>query len=127
VLVAALGPWHPAHQVSRAAARTRVTAVAPHVLTETFATLTRLPAGHRADPATVLAALEALSYRMLTLPAKAHLDLLRKLTADGIVGGATYDGAIAATAAHHRHLLLSLDRRAERTYRAIGVDYELIS
>lgn len=126
MLVAALAAWHPDHRASLAAARARVTAVAPHALTETYAALTRLPAGRRVAPATALAALEALPYKPLTLPATAHLALLGRLAADGITGGATYDGIIAATAAHHGHLLLSLDRRAERTYRAVGVDYELI-
>lgn len=126
VLVAALSTWHPAHAPCLAAARSRVTAVAPHVLTETYATLTRLPSGHRVTPVTALASLKALSYDLLSLPPSRHLALLASLADGGVTGGSAYDGVIAATAAHHGYLLLSLDRRAERTYRAVGVDYELI-
>lgn len=127
VLIAALCPWHAAHASSLAAARTRVTTIAAHVLTETYATLTRLPPGHRVSAATALASLRALPYDPVTLPPRHHLALLARLADEGVCGGATYDGVIAATAAHHGHLLLTLDRRAERTYQVVGVDYELLA
>jgi predicted nucleic acid-binding protein len=44
----------------------------------------------------------------------------------GLAGGAVYDGLVAATAREHRLPLITCDRRAESTYRALGVNYELL-
>lgn len=38
----------------------------------------------------------------------------------GVSGGATYDGLVGATAAEAHLPLLTLDRRARRTYEAVG-------
>jgi hypothetical protein len=46
--------------------------------------------------------------------------------AAGLAGGAIYDGLVGAAAREHRVLLVSCDRRAEPTYRALGVTYELL-
>jgi predicted nucleic acid-binding protein len=42
------------------------------------------------------------------------------------VGGAIYDALVAATAQEAGARLVSRDRRAARTYEAIGARYELI-
>ena len=52
-------------------------------------------------------------------------DLLREFAAVGLTGGAVYDGLVAAAAREHRLPLITCDRRAEPTYRALGVTYEL--
>ena len=44
----------------------------------------------------------------------------------GLAGGAVYDGLVGAAAREHGLLLVSCDRRAEPTYRALGVSYELL-
>mgnify|MGYP001588095489 CR=1 FL=1 len=44
----------------------------------------------------------------------------------GIVGGAVYDALVAQAALDHDRTLLSLDRRAEPTYVAVGVRYEMV-
>lgn len=44
-----------------------------------------------------------------------------------IVGGATYDALIAATAAAHGATLLTLDRRARVTYDRVGCRNELLT
>jgi predicted nucleic acid-binding protein len=44
----------------------------------------------------------------------------------GIAGGAVYDALVAATAAEHGITLATRDRRAPETYRALGIDFELI-
>ena len=45
----------------------------------------------------------------------------------GIAGGAVYDALVAAAAAEHGIVLATRDRRAADTYRALEVDFELIS
>jgi predicted nucleic acid-binding protein len=47
--------------------------------------------------------------------------------AAGIAGGSTYDAFIGRIAADHNATLLTLDRRALRTYERLGVDVELLS
>jgi hypothetical protein len=42
----------------------------------------------------------------------------------GIVGGALYDGIVAATAREHGLTLKSFDTRASATYRALGIQVE---
>jgi predicted nucleic acid-binding protein len=44
----------------------------------------------------------------------------------GVSGGAVYDALIALTAAEHEAELLSLDGRAEATYRRCGANYRLL-
>ena len=52
--------------------------------------------------------------------------LLREFAAAGLAGGALYDGLVAAAARNHKLLLVTCDRRAETTYRLLGVTYELL-
>lgn len=44
----------------------------------------------------------------------------------GVYGGASYDGLIALEAQSHEHALLTLDKRAQLTYRRLGVPYRAI-
>lgn len=53
-------------------------------------------------------------------------DLMEVLATAGLRGGQIYDALVAATAKGAGAHLLSIDRRAERTYRAVGIDYEFI-
>lgn len=94
-----------------------------HVAFETTAALSRMPAGQRLAPAVVLEWL-ALRFgaRWLALPADATRRALRIAVDQGIRGGALYDAVIAATAAHHRHTLITADRRATPVYSALGVE-----
>jgi predicted nucleic acid-binding protein len=52
--------------------------------------------------------------------------LTEAIAAAGLRGGQLYDALVAATAAAHGVRLISLDTRAAPTYRAIGVEYELL-
>jgi predicted nucleic acid-binding protein len=52
--------------------------------------------------------------------------LLAKLSDVGIAGGSVYDALVGAAAAEHRLPLATRDRRALETYRALGVDVELL-
>lgn len=121
MLVAALLPWHEAHDASRATLA-RVTHLPAHVLLETYSVLTRLPAPHRQAPAAAAEALARLQVQVVGLPAEAMIRLPTQLAGADVSGGATYDGLIAATVVHHGLSLHSRDARARRTYTRLGVD-----
>jgi predicted nucleic acid-binding protein len=44
-----------------------------------------------------------------------------------LAGGALYDAVVAAAARKHKLPLVTCDRRAEATYRVLGVTYELLA
>ncbi len=97
-----------------------------HAAVELVSVLTRLPPPQRLSPAA--------AWRLETtnFPASRYLaatdvgELLREFAAAGLTGGALYDGLVAAAAREHRLPLITCDRRAEPTYRALGVTYELL-
>ena len=64
--------------------------------------------------------------RKLVLSEDSHVHMLTDLARAGVMGGSTYDGLVALTAKHHGCPLISLDHRAERTYRRLGVDATII-
>jgi predicted nucleic acid-binding protein len=126
VTIAALWGDHPAHKAATEALATCQTTIA-HVAIETYSVLTRLPAPHRADATTTAAALdERLPAAYAALDAAAYASAPTRLAGDGVSGGATYDGLIALTALEHDLELLTRDKRAERTYRALNVPYQLL-
>ena len=124
VLVPALASWHPRHETALAVVARRATAVPAHVLLETYAVLTRLPALQRIAPAVAGEALAALDLPKLELPGSAYADLVADLAAGGLRGGATYDGLVAATALHHGLALVTADSRARPVYDLVGVTVE---
>ena len=60
------------------------------------------------------------------LGATAAQELLARLAGAGIAGGAVYDALVGAAALEHRLRLATRDRRAIETYRALGVDLEIL-
>jgi predicted nucleic acid-binding protein len=121
--VAALLADHPAHESASEALALCETTIA-HVAAETYSVLTRLPPPHRADATTAAKALhERLSSTYVALDADGHADAPKRLADAGVSGGATYDGLIALTALEHDLELVTRDRRAQRTYRALGVRF----
>lgn len=104
-----------------------VTTLPAHAMVESYSVLTRLPGG-LAVPATIAAAvLEArFSEPPLRLGARERRRLLTTLAAAGVFGGATYDGLVALEAHAHGRTLLSLDERAQDTYRRLGVRFRAI-
>jgi predicted nucleic acid-binding protein len=68
-----------------------------------------------------------LSSTRVGLDADDYDSVLERLAASHVSGGATSDGLIALTALEHDLELLSLDRRAARTYRALGVRFQLLA
>ena len=126
VVIAAFAPWHEDHDAAMKSMRRRPHLPA-HCGLESYATLTRLPEPFRAA-ATVAADYLSRRFgkRWLIPPADSLMGLPVILAEAGIPGGASYDGLVAFTAREHGATLHTLDRRAESTYRALGVRYELI-
>jgi predicted nucleic acid-binding protein len=127
VLIAALQRWHAAHVIARPVlGRPRLHLIA-HVLMESYANLTGLAGQARTPPRIAADTLDQLiREEPLTLSADGHRRALKQAAAAGIMGGAIYDALVAATAREADARLVSLDRRAARTYDAIGVRYELL-
>ena len=98
VVVAAFASWHEAHRAA-SGALARAPRVPAHVFLETYSVLTRLPPPHRA-PADVVARFlrERFPEAPLTLPPRAHLELVIDLASAGLTGGSVYDALVAACA-----------------------------
>jgi predicted nucleic acid-binding protein len=121
VVIAALAPWHEAHQAARDALKAEEVGLPAHVALETTSALSRMPQGRRVAPSVVLEALErAFPNRWLTLAGDEQRRALRRAVAGGVRGGALYDALIAATAVHYDAFLLSADGRARATYDVMG-------
>lgn len=120
-IVAALSAWHEHHEAA-ARAVAGVDAIPAHALAETYSVLTRLPGG-LAVPGTVAA--DLLAHRFpgppLRLDRRTERTLAATLAAAGIIGGSTYDGIVALQAASADAPLLTLDVRAQDTYRRLGI------
>jgi predicted nucleic acid-binding protein len=126
VTVAALLGDHPAHETAGDALAASDTTIA-HVAIETYSVITRLPPPHRVDPATAASLLaERLPSRCAAPDAAASTKAPERLARARVSAGAAYDGLIALTALEHSLELLTRDRRAERTYRALDVPYLLL-
>jgi predicted nucleic acid-binding protein len=105
-MVAAVCGWHVRHAVAAAEIERRLDrgermAIAAHAIAETYAVLTRLPASHRLAPSdawTLVRTNFVDNAALVTLDGPAHVAALEKLAGDGIGGGRTYDGLIAACA-----------------------------
>jgi predicted nucleic acid-binding protein len=126
ILVPALLSYHDAHAVCDQALSEADSALG-HVVTEAYSVLTSLPHPFRVEPQTAASSLaERIPPELLALDGASLRDLPKRLAAGGISGGSVYDGLIALTAARHGTELISRDRRATRTYAALGVRYRLI-
>lgn len=117
---------HRQHDAVFQVLRGRTRGLAGHAAFESFSVLTRLPAPDRVSPA------DAVTLLRRSFPATRHLSeqrsaaLLDQLAAMGIAGGQVYDALVGATAVEHDLPLVTRDRRAAATYRALGVRLELL-
>jgi len=118
---------HDHHTATVAAVGTRDLGLAGHAAYETFSVLTRLPAPARLTFAAASRLLAANFPSTRFLGTRAAARLLAALPGYGIGGGAVYDALVGATALEHDLTLASRDRRALTTYRALGVDVELLA
>ena len=100
--------------------------LAGHAAFETFSVLTRLPPPTRRTPAAITRLLTSAFPHSKFLGARAAAALLSELAGSGLAGGAVYDALVGAVAREHRLTLASRDRRAVATYRALGVQVELL-
>ena len=99
----------------------REVALSGHALVETYAVLTRLPAGVRVEPADAARLLgDRFAPPMLLGPESAGRipGVLGQL---GIAGGAVYDGLVALAALENEADLATRDLRAVATYERVGV------
>jgi predicted nucleic acid-binding protein len=126
VAVAALDPNHEAHAACRKELIQRRPALAGHAAFEAHAVLTRLPLPLRLRPEQASHVLARAFPEPCWLDASATAELWSRLGELGLTGGATYDALVAAAAHANGRRLLTRDRRAERTYRAIDVDYQFV-
>lgn len=98
-----------------------------HVMTESYATLTRLPQPFRLSPSDCHAFLSsAFHAQPLSLSSHGYLRVLELLAERGLAGGAIYDCLIAQTARDHDAVLVSLDHRAAMRYSLIGAEHYLL-
>lgn len=100
--------------------------LAGHARFETYSVLTRLPVVYRLSAASAALLLRTTFPASVTLSEQSQADLMTKLVDAGISGGAVWDGLVAFAALDAGIRLLSLDRRALSTYRALGADVELL-
>lgn len=126
-VIAALSTWHEQHAAA-ARAVAPVTALPAHVAIEAYAVLTRLPSG-LAVPADAAAAVLARRFTEppLRLDGTQRGSVLETLAGAGIFGGASYDGLVALEAEASGRALLTLDQRAQTTYRRLGVAFTVIA
>jgi len=117
---------NPFHRAARTRLLTCRRGLSGHAAVELLSVLTRLPAPQRLNPVT------AWRLHVTNFPESRYLsatdtaELLGEFAGLGLAGGAVYDGLVAATAREHRLPLITCDRRAEPTYRALGISYELL-
>jgi predicted nucleic acid-binding protein len=103
VLVAALLPDHPHHVRSFAlfaSATRKQTACAAHSLAEAYSTFTRYPGRERMSAEAAGLVLQGIEHRLtlVWLDAVEYSTAIHRMSRMGIVGGAVYDGLIAACA-----------------------------
>lgn len=118
---------NPFHLAARARLLPCRRGMSGHAAVELLSVLTRLPAPHRLTPAAALRLEEVNFPESRFLSATDTKNLIREFVGAGLAGGALYDGLIGAAARNHKLPLITCDRRAESTYRALGVSYELLS
>jgi predicted nucleic acid-binding protein len=103
VLVPVFVGEHPHHLESAAlflGCEAEHASCAVHSLAEVYATLTRLPAPHRASPEQAIQCVRRIvgRFRLVGLDGEATLAVLEMMASQQISGGTTYDSLIAACA-----------------------------
>lgn len=126
VAVAALDENHESHALCRRVVMDTGPALAGHATFETYSVLTRMPIPLRLSPTRAAEVLAAGFPEECWLGASDTSVLRARLASLGVAGGSVYDALVGQAALVNDRLLLTRDRRAERTYRALGVDYELL-
>jgi predicted nucleic acid-binding protein len=126
VAVAALDPAHEAHSACRRALVQLHPALAGHAMFETYSVLTRLPLPLRLSGDQAASVLNEAFPADCWLDVTATRDLRERLAGLDIVGGSVYDALAGQAAVTNHRTLLTRDRRAERTYRSLDVEYRFV-
>lgn len=126
IAVAALDPAHEAHPACRRALVEFRPALAGHAAFETYSVLTRLPLPLRLSAGQAASVLAAAFPEDCWLDATRTRDLRERLAGLDIVGGSVYDALVGQAAVTNQRTLLTRDRRAERTYRSLDVEYRFV-
>ena len=117
---------NPHHDAVWLAVREHRLGLSGHAVFELLSVLTRLPHPHRLS-GTDAACLIATNYpETRYLDSETSLGLPQEFAEQAILGGAVYDGLVAACARAHHLTLVTCDKRAQPTYDALGVSYRLI-
>jgi len=124
--IALLVEDHEGHAAVVVAARHLRLGLAGHAAFETYSVLTRLPPPARVGAVTARRLLSTNFPATRFLGAPAAERTLDTIAATGITGGAVYDALVGAVAAAHQVDLLTRDRRALDTYRAVGAEARLV-
>ena len=127
VAVALVVADHEHHLATVDAIGRRRLGLAGHAAFETFSVLTRLPPPARRTPDVVASVIASNFPASQFLSADAQAALIARLVDLGIAGGAVYDALIGAAAAEHGTTLVTRDRRALETYRALEVEVEFLA
>jgi toxin FitB len=117
---------HEGRAASRAVVEGRRLGLAGHAAFESFSVLTRLPAPSRRTPAAVARLLAANFPHTRYLGQAAAAELLARLAQSGVSGGSVYDALVGAAAVEHGVPLVTRDRRALGTYRALDVEVVMV-
>jgi len=117
---------HEHHSATVDAIGHRPLGLSGHASFETFSVLTRLSPPIRRTPSTVLHLLSRNFPESRFLGAQSAGDLLNRVTKIGVAGSAVYDALVASAALEHQLPLATRDRRAIETYRALGVELEIL-
>lgn len=127
VAVALVVADHDHHITSSMAVGRRRLGLAGHAAFESYSVLTRLPAPLRRRPEVVAELLAVGFPGTRYLSVAGHRSLLARISAAQLGGGSVYDALVGAAAAEHGLPLLTRDRRAADTYRALDVEVELLT
>ena len=117
---------HVAHATTYAALVGRSKGLAGHAVFETYSVLTRLAPPDRLTPLAARRLIEVNFPHSRFLGSKGSAAVVAQLSSRAVSGGAVYDALVAAAAVEHGLTLVSRDVRATGTYRAMGVDLELL-
>lgn len=126
VAIAALDPNHQAHKICRKVVREHKPALAGHAAFEAYAVLTRLPPPLRLTGPQGADVLKRAFPEECWIEPGALSALRSLMAARRVVGGAVYDALVGYAALSNSRVLLTRDRRAERTYKVLEVEYQLI-
>ena len=100
--------------------------LAGHAAFETYSVITRLPAPLRRTPAVVDTMLSRRFPGTVHLGSERAASLFASLAERHLAGGSVYDALVGACAIEHDLTLVTCDRRAIPTYRALSVEVEIL-